>query len=74
MWNKTFLEILNYNVTINTFFTQTKFIKMKCPEVVQMLWADFKVAYSDVNVLKWSAWWSLSLCGYILVNFLCHNL
>lgn len=41
---------------------------MKCPEVIQKLWTDFKIAYSDINVLKWSIWWSLSLCGYVLVN------
>lgn len=53
---------------VKFYFIQTKFIKMKCPEVIQKLWTDFKVAYSDINVLKWSAWWSLSLCGYVLVN------
>lgn len=41
---------------------------MKCTEVVQKLWTDFKVAYEDPNVFKWSVWWSLSLCGYVLVN------
>lgn len=37
-------------------------------EVMQTLWVDFKVVYSDPTVIKWSMWWSLSLCGYVLVN------
>lgn len=41
---------------------------MKFGEVLQKLWTDFKVAYADANVFKWSAWYSLSLCGYVLVN------
>lgn len=41
---------------------------MKCAEVMQKLWADFTVTYADANVFKWSMWWSLSLCGYVLVN------
>lgn len=40
---------------------------MKYSEVLQKLWADFKISYEDLNVLKWSVWWSLSLCGYVLV-------
>lgn len=43
---------------------------MKYSEVLKKLWVDFKISYEDVAVFKWSVWWSLSLCGYVLViNF-----
>jgi len=47
---------------------QKYFLKMECSEVVQKLWDDFNVAYTDENVFRWSVWWSLSLSGYVLVN------
>lgn len=50
------------------YLIQEDFIRMKWTEVMQKLWTDFKIAYGDANVLKWSMWWSLSLCGYVLVN------
>lgn len=46
---------------------------MKCSEVIQKLWTDFKESYSDTNVFKWSVWWSLSLCGYVMVNVFFSN-
>ncbi|VVC25747.1 Reduced folate carrier,Major facilitator superfamily domain [Cinara cedri] len=45
---------------------QKVFVRMNLFEVIQKLWVDFKVAYSDPSVIKWSMWWSLSLCGYVL--------
>ncbi|CAH1737982.1 unnamed protein product [Aphis gossypii] len=41
---------------------------MKFSEVIQKLWDDFNVAYTDANVFKWSVWWSLSFSGYVLVS------
>lgn len=43
---------------------------MKFSEVIQKLWDDFNVAYTDANVFKWSVWWSLSFSGYVLVNII----
>jgi len=51
-----------------TIYIQNYFIKMKFSEVIQKLWDDFNVAYTDANVFKWSVWWSLSFSGYVLVN------
>jgi Reduced folate carrier. len=31
------------------------------------LWDDFKFAFTNAYVLKWSAWVSLSTCGYTMV-------
>ncbi|XP_073972039.1 thiamine transporter 1-like isoform X2 [Rhodnius prolixus] len=30
----------------------------------QLLWTDFKVAFTDTYVLKWAFWWALATCGY----------
>lgn len=31
------------------------------------LWQDFKAAFSDPYVLKWSIWWSVATCGFLQV-------
>lgn len=36
--------------------------------VLRHLLDDFKAAYWNVYVLKWSAWWSFSACGYYFVS------
>ncbi|XP_025202094.1 thiamine transporter 2-like [Melanaphis sacchari] len=61
---------INESTIINLHKKNIKkyFIKMKCSEVIQKLWDDFHVAYTDANVFKWSVWWSLSLSGYVLVS------
>ncbi|XP_050422137.1 folate transporter 1-like [Adelges cooleyi] len=41
--------------------------KMKWSEVLWKLSEDFKMAYTDLNVVKWSIWWAMTLTGYILV-------
>lgn len=39
--------------------------------VFNLLWTDFKSAYSDVYTLKWSLWWSIATCGfYQAVNYI----
>ncbi|KYN05417.1 PREDICTED: thiamine transporter 1-like [Cyphomyrmex costatus] len=32
-----------------------------------LLWKHFVLAYSNYRVIKWSAWWALSTCGYLMV-------
>lgn len=32
-----------------------------------LLWKHFVLAYTNYRVVKWSAWWALSTCGYLLV-------
>jgi len=32
-----------------------------------LLWKHFVLAYTNYHVIKWSAWWALSTCGYLLV-------
>lgn len=32
-----------------------------------LLWKHFVLAYTNYRVIKWSAWWALSTCGYLLV-------
>ncbi|KAJ9581497.1 hypothetical protein L9F63_023323, partial [Diploptera punctata] len=29
------------------------------------LWRDFKIAYTNLYVLKWSLWWALATCGFL---------
>lgn len=31
------------------------------------LWRDFKHAYSNIYVLKWSLWWCVATCGFLQV-------
>ncbi|XP_078039069.1 thiamine transporter 2 [Augochlora pura] len=33
-----------------------------------LLWKDFKQAYSNGHIVKWSLWWSFSTCGYLQVT------
>lgn len=40
--------------------------------VLRHLLDDFKAAYWNVYVLKWSAWWSFSACGYYFVSSSCY--
>ncbi|KAF0752292.1 Uncharacterized protein FWK35_00029577 [Aphis craccivora] len=56
------------NVNLDKKNIKNYFIKMKFSEVIQKLWDDFNVAYTDANVFKWSVWWSLSFSGYVLVS------
>lgn len=39
--------------------------------VLNLIWTDFRSAYSDVYTLKWSLWWSIATCGfYQAVNYI----
>ncbi|XP_049803676.1 thiamine transporter 1-like [Schistocerca nitens] len=31
------------------------------------LWKDFKLAYTNIYVLKWSLWWCVATCGFLQV-------
>lgn len=39
----------------------------KCSEAITILWEDFKYAYTNPYVIKWSFWWALATCGYMQV-------
>jgi len=32
-----------------------------------LLWKHFVQAYTNYRVIKWSAWWALSTCGYLQI-------
>lgn len=32
-----------------------------------MLWFDFKKAYSNAHVVKWSVWWAIASAGFVQV-------
>lgn len=42
--------------------------------VLHDLWKDLKYCYSTPNILRWSIWWALSTCGWILVVNYIQNL
>ncbi|XP_077271318.1 thiamine transporter 1-like isoform X2 [Temnothorax americanus] len=39
----------------------------KIKNAYALLWKHFVLAYTNYCVIKWSAWWALSTCGYLLV-------
>ncbi|TGZ53322.1 thiamine transporter 1-like [Temnothorax longispinosus] len=39
----------------------------KIKNAYALLWKHFVLAYTNYRVIKWSAWWALSTCGYLLV-------
>ncbi|XP_011699881.1 PREDICTED: thiamine transporter 2-like isoform X2 [Wasmannia auropunctata] len=43
----------------------TLFHKIK--NAYALLWKHFVLAYTNYRVIKWSAWWALSTCGYLMV-------
>lgn len=40
----------------------------KLSSVGKRLFNDFKMAYTNTYVLKWSLWWALALCGFFFVS------
>lgn len=34
----------------------------------QVLWSQFRNAYTNPNVLQWSVWYALGYCGYLQVS------
>lgn len=34
-----------------------------------LLWAHFKTSYSNAEVVQWSLWWALALCGSLQVKW-----
>lgn len=47
--------------------------KVSVKDSFKTIFSSFKSAISDKEVLKWSLWWSASLCGYLQVNFFSSN-
>ncbi|XP_066587362.1 thiamine transporter 1-like [Prorops nasuta] len=41
--------------------------KQKIRNACKLLWTDFWSAYTNVHVIKWSAWWAFATCGYLQV-------
>ncbi|XP_034249560.1 thiamine transporter 1-like [Thrips palmi] len=42
--------------------------------VVRLLWADFRDAFRQRAVIKWSVWWALAVGGYMMVASYCQIL
>lgn len=40
----------------------------------KLLWLHFKMAYSNLEVVKWSIWYSIGLCGYVQIVTYCQVL
>lgn len=40
----------------------------KFNKVLQLMWDDFQVAYSNKYLLKWSIWWAFATCGNFQVG------
>jgi len=40
----------------------------KIKNAYALLWKHFVQAYTNFHVIKWSAWWALSTCGYLLIT------
>lgn len=40
----------------------------------QLLWQHFKMAYSNPEVVKWSIWYSIGVCGYVQIVTYCQVL
>ncbi|XP_012536072.1 thiamine transporter 2 [Monomorium pharaonis] len=38
----------------------------KLKNAYALLWKHFVLAYTNYRVIKWSAWWALSTCGYLM--------
>jgi thiamine transporter 2/3 len=51
----------NKNMKRNSFLYKIK-------NAYALLWKHFVQAYTNYRVLKWSAWWALSTCGYLLIT------
>ncbi|XP_001602920.1 thiamine transporter 2-like [Nasonia vitripennis] len=41
------------------------FVKVR--HAYYLLWEDFKKAYTNKHVVKWSLWWAFATCGYLQV-------
>ena len=42
--------------------------RFHCRNTFEVLWADFKRAYSNAHVLKWSIWWALAAAGNQMIR------
>lgn len=40
----------------------------------KLLWVHFKMAYSNPEVVKWSIWYSIGVCGYVQIVTYCQVL
>uniref|UniRef100_A0A8D8YTM3 Folate transporter 1 n=1 Tax=Cacopsylla melanoneura TaxID=428564 RepID=A0A8D8YTM3_9HEMI len=62
-----------YFHTPATLFTETSQLhpvpthQKKWGSVVKAIWCDFRTAFSQVEIIKWSVWWILGMGGYISV-------
>ena len=67
-----FLKFAQYDIEETLFYFSTQEISIvkseKFSVVGKLLWNDFKLAYTNLYVLKWSLWWAFSLCGSYFVS------
>jgi len=54
-------SLCNKNVKHNS-------LPYKIKNAYALLWKHFVQAYTNYRVIKWSAWWALSTCGYLLIT------
>lgn len=47
--------------------TNSDTLLCKIKNAYALLWKHFVLAYSNYRVIKWSAWWALSTCGYLMI-------
>jgi len=47
--------------------TKTGTLLRKIKNAYLLLWQHFVLAYTNYHVIKWTIWWALSTCGYLLV-------
>jgi len=60
------LEPIYKNCTTNIAKAKSGTL-LKIKNANALLWKHFVLAYTNYYVIKWSAWWALSTCGYLLV-------
>lgn len=41
--------------------------KNRCSHAFRLLWSQFRSAYTNVNILLWSLWYAVAMCGYLQV-------
>jgi len=51
-----------------SFKRQKLSTRQKWSNAYRMLWIDFKLAYSNSYVLKWSIWWAVATGGYYQIT------
>lgn len=57
-------DMMNDNAGVKE---QTEKKENRCRHAFRLLWTHFRCAYSNVNILVWSLWYAVAMCGYLQV-------